>query len=680
MSEIDLDLQKHYEIKLNTSKLYKYNSCETINIPLFGHFEYPQGSTFIDPRLSNDEQYLSSIVKGANLDYVYIWKTNNLDKYLYKYDAKGKIEGVEFAPNNRSFIIIYKQEPPVHYNIASGKIIVKFKPTDQKQSQTLSYSFSTAGRYFGLATEDHFTVWDVLKGKVVKNLKEKSPFKVIRGDILISIDPICNVKVIDFVKEETKKQFKINSVNSYNKILSAILSPNDVNFIFALENGIHELNLESGNISEIISFKDKINKIIISDDCKIAVTTDYLNLIFWDLENKKKIGIIYKEKFHSFTINFQKEKITTSSDICIDIFNYGDEKKPEQFIWLNLNAEKFDYFSFSPDQKVLLGIIDEYNAILYNCESGRIIKKFHNRIPGWSIACEMVPDSSDVALIATKYNDNIIKIWNYLNGSDVLTLEGFNTHSFSFNNNGNLLACGTQIGSEIARVWDLNSDNFYFSYTYEGPNNNKNTIIHFSQSDNKSEKLICLSEKQNVIIFDVESKNILFICECPYVFGKIDEIQCDADQDLFFVKGTDEKGISNSALFNLSDGSFIEKFDNCINIDFSKEHKLLLSRSTNINDNKLVISNYEDLHNIKRVDCELDAEISNFIQDNKVIVSAFGKSTKTNFILSDIESGKMVAELNYTKTYKRPAEIDLSANKEENTLLFRYIEFINPDK
>ena len=40
----------------------------------------------------------------------------------------------------------------------------------------------------------------------------------------------------------------------------------------------------------------------------------------------------------------------------------------------------------------------------------------------------------------------------------------------------------------------------------------------------------------------------------------------------------------------------------------------------------------------------------------------------------------MVAELNYINIAKKPAEIDLSANKEENTLLFRYIEFINPEK
>ena len=44
MSEIDLDLEKHYEISLNTTPdLYNYNSCQTENIPLFGHQELIQG-------------------------------------------------------------------------------------------------------------------------------------------------------------------------------------------------------------------------------------------------------------------------------------------------------------------------------------------------------------------------------------------------------------------------------------------------------------------------------------------------------------------------------------------------------------------------------------------------------------------------------------------------------------
>ena len=76
----------------------------------------------------------------------------------------------------------------------------------------------------------------------------------------------------------------------------------------------------------------------------------------------------------------------------------------------------------------------------------------------------------------------------------------------------------------------------------------------------------------------------------------------------------------------------------------------------------------------------MDAGISNFIQDNRVIVSAFGNENKIDFIISDINNGKIIAELKYNKKVKNHAELDLSANKEENTLVFRYIEFINPER
>ena len=50
-----------------------------------------------------------------------------MDNYLYKYDGVGKIEGIEFVPNNKSFVIIYKQQTPIHYNIKSGHKIAIFK-------------------------------------------------------------------------------------------------------------------------------------------------------------------------------------------------------------------------------------------------------------------------------------------------------------------------------------------------------------------------------------------------------------------------------------------------------------------------------------------------------------------------------------------------------------------------
>ncbi len=70
--------------------------------------------------------------------------------------------------------------------------------------------------------------------------------------------------------------------------------------------------------------------------------------------------------------------------------------------------------------------------------------------------------------------------------------------------------------------------------------------------------------------------------------------------------------------------------------------------------------------------------MSSFLQDDKSIVSAFGDPKNLQFIISDVKSGKMVAELKFTQTYNRHAEVDLSVNKEENVLTLRYLEFVEP--
>ena len=40
----------------------------------------------------------------------------------------------------------------------------------------------------------------------------------------------------------------------------------------------------------------------------------------------------------------------------------------------------------------------------------------------------------------------------------------------------------------------------------------------------------------------------------------------------------------------------------------------------------------------------------------------------------------MIGEIKFTQNYNRHAEVDLSVNKEENVLILRYIEFIEPSE
>ena len=663
-------LQGHYKIKFNPTDKFHYTSIYQESVGLFLHQEVPQGYNYIEPRLSPNEKFLSVIGEGDYSDIVLIYDIDNLIEYKFIYDEKKKVFGVDFAPDSRSFIIIYKNQPPIHYNISSGKKIVSFKPNNNEKKKPIAFTFSAKCRFFGLAYDFGFYIWDTLKGDIVKEIKEESDKKIIRDNLLISIKQNLHINIRDFGNEDKViKNLSINGENlHYDDILAMMLSPNLEYIFFGIKSGIFKMDIESGNIDKIIEFENEASSIKLSQSCKLGVSTNYKNIDFWNLEKKINIGSLFKEQFNSYSFNFKQEKLVISNDYCITILNYNDGET-EKNIWLNKNPEKFNNFTFSPDFKVLLAYIDEKNAILYNCESGEIIRKFQNKD---LLICEMVPSSSDYGVVATKSDDEIIKIYNYSTGIELMSLSGFNTYSFSFSEKGDLLCCGCVKGEEICRVWNLQTNKFN-SYVYN-ESDNKNTLVNITKS--KQPKIICVSEKQNPIVFDYESKDLLIECESPFIYEKIENISSSFQNRFFIVKGMDNSGQSQAVVFSLDDGKLIEEFKNCNCIHVGKEN-YILSKCENKNNGKLTINDLSDFNNIQTINCEIDAEISNFLQDKNVIVSPFGSEDNIKFILTNVSNGEIIGDIEYTKLKGKHAEVDLSANPEENTLIFTYIELID---
>ena len=663
-------LQGHYKIKFNPTDKFNYTSIYQESVGLFLHQEVPQGYNYIEPRLSPNEKFLSVIGEGDYSDIVLIYDIDNLIEYKFIYDEKKKVFGVDFAPDSRSFIIIYKNQPPIHYNISSGKKIVSFKPNNNEKKKPIAFTFSAKCRFFGLAYDFGFYIWDTLKGDIVKEIKEESDKKIIRDNLLISIKQNLHINIRDFGNEDKViKNLSINGENlHYDDILAMMLSPNLEYIFFGIKSGIFKMDIESGNIDKIIEFENEASSIKLSQSCKLGVSTNYKNIDFWNLEKKINIGSLFKEQFNSYSFNFKQEKLVISNDYCITILNYNDGET-EKNIWLNKNPEKFNNFTFSPDFKVLLAYIDEKNAILYNCESGEIIRKFQNKD---LLICEMVPSSSDYGVVATKSDDEIIKIYNYSTGIELMSLSGFNTYSFSFSEKGDLLCCGCVKGEEICRVWNLQTNKFN-SYVYN-ESDNKNTLVNITKS--KQPKIICVSEKQNPIVFDYESKDLLIECESPFIYEKIENISSSFQNRFFIVKGMDNSGQSQAVVFSLDDGKLIEELKNCNCIHVGKEN-YILSKCENKNNGKLTINDLSDFNNIQTINCEIDAEISNFLQDKNVIVSPFGSEDNIKFILTNVSNGEIIGDIEYTKLKGKHAEVDLSANPEENTLIFTYIELID---
>ena len=673
MNSGNKNLESHFKLSLTKSSSFPYKSINKEIILLYRHQELPQDYKYIDPRLSPNEKYLSVIAKGKNDDFVLIYEIENLNEYKYIYHNNDNIFGVDFAPDSRSFVIIYKNISPIHYNIISGKKIICFKDIKKNNFLPISSSFSQKCRFFALAFNLGFCIWDSLKGNIVKFFEEESDNKIIRDTLLISINQQCNVKIINFQSENNQiiKNFNISNID-YFDILAVMLSPNLEYIFIGLKNSIIKMEIESGEFEKIIEFKNEVSSIKLSQNCEFGISTNYKNIDLWNLKNKKNIGSIMKQPFNSYTYNFSKEKLVIANDISISILNYNNIET-EKFIWLNLNPKKFINFKFSPDLKVLLLNIDDNNIILYNCSTGEIIRKFKNENK-YPLMFKMVPSSSDFGIFVLKSDNNSIKIYNYNNGVELMDLNGFNAYSFCFSEKGDLLSCGCLNGNEITRVWNLLNNEFYSYFYDKGNNNNKNTLVKITKS--LEPKIICVSEKQNPIVFDLDSKKILLICNSPFIFEKITKISCSKNDKFFFVKGSDISGKNLCAVFSLENGKKIEKYNNCNLVHFG-DGNLILSKSENNNNGNLVISDLNDLNNIIEIKSEINSDISYFLQDKKTIVSTFLSQDKIKFILNDVNDGEIIGNVEYEKIKGNHSEVNLSVNIEENSLIFTYIELVD---
>ena len=478
-----------YTINLKIDKeFFKYEQVKKSSIILKGHYELPQNYKFIEPKLSKNGLYISAVGRARDEkkdDVVFIWKAKHIHSNpVLKFFGTSKIDVFEFSPDENIFVVIYKNKPPSFYDYNETKVIAQGEDIKPYNKKILSYSFSKKGDRFAVATDQDFILYNVKTGKIYVQIIDKSKIKVIRGKTLVLINEFFIIQVFELTKwsndseEKIKdakvffenrhklvKKFQLTEFEKIKNIITSKLSPDKKYLYFISKEGVYRISLDNENVDQITIGNDTIIKGEISDDCNLFMTTDMITIKFWDFENSQKnsqnIGYIHKEKFNSFSINFSQCKLLISDDICIDISDIRTDRSQQDYIWLDLNPTKFSSFSFSPDYKVLLAIIDEHSAIAYNCTNGSVIKKWKIELTNWSRACQMVPETSSIGAIATKSYNKIIKIWDYLTGIDLSTYEGFDVNNFSFSKNGTFLAAGTTEGDEIVRAWNLKNNNQY---------------------------------------------------------------------------------------------------------------------------------------------------------------------------------------------------------------------------
>ena len=712
--------ENDYEINLKIDEnLFKYKSIKKANIILNGHIELPQNYKFTMPRLSNKGIYVSAIGKAKNPkedDVVFFWKAKHLNKKpILRLYGTSKIEFVQFLPDETTFFVIYENKPPEIYDF--NNIIRKCESIEPKNKKVCNYSFSKKGDRLAVASDKDFVVYNVNTGKIYLQILSNDKIKICRGKMVVLINDDLQITIIEIIKfnqnkpeteneQNTKEAYfenrykiikKINLTSGSNlNIINSKISPDKKYIYMITTEGINRISIDTEEMEKLKIEEKLIINGKISDDCNIFMTTDMTTIKFWDLENYNYIGIITKEKFDSFSINFGQCKLLTSDDICIDITDIMRNLSQQKYIWLDLNPTQFTSFTFSPDYKVLLAIIDEYSAIAYNCSNGEVIKKWKINIPNWSRACQMVPETSSIGVIATKSYNKIVKIWDYLTGTDLSTFKDFDVNNFSFSRYGNFLAAGTTEGEEIVRVWNLKTtDEYSLSYKNEdSEKKNKNTFVKIYSENNidiKGSKredtiesliIIAVAEEQNPLIFNLKEQQLIRECEgCPIQLSYIYDVQSQELYNLFYIHGKCINNIPTAILFN-QEGEMIEEFENCKKIEFSPSTKCLLNYSDDIKQNIMTIIHLDEQNTVNdRVECQNSEVNSKFLADGKSILSIKDiDDINKKIYINEVTNGELIAEFDFVKKTDNFIALYFNLEEKTNCIIFRFIKLNKPNE
>ena len=712
------NIEDDYNINLKIDKeLFKYNSVKKTSILLKRHYELPQNYKFTSPKLSKNGHYLSIIGKARNEkddDVVFIYNANHLkENPILKFYGTSKIEVFTFSPDESNFVVIYTNKPPSFYDFKETKAIAQGENIQPNDKKILSYSYSKKGNKFAVGTDKDFIIYNAHTGKIYVQKVDDSKIKIYRGKVLVLIDDSFKIKVYDIVEwskdpEEKidnaekyfenrlklKKEFQITAFEKIDNIITSKISPEKDYIYFISYSGIYRIHIDNQEMDQITTTEDVIKEGSISHKCNLFMTTDMETIKFWDFENSQNgsdIGYIFKEKFNSFSINFEQCKLLTSDDLCIDITDIKEKSTPEEYIWLDLNPTEFGSFSFSPDYKVILAIINVHSAIAYNTSEGYVIKKWKNNLDNWARACQMVPETSSIGVIATKSSNKIVKLWDYLTGSDLSTFKGFDVHNFSFSKKGNFLAAGTVGGEEIARAWNLKDETEYHFYFKDSENEvkNKNTFIkiHYHNDNNDSSikedqienlKIIAVAEEQNPLIFNFKDQQLILECTgCPIQLKYIKDVQSQELFNLFYIYGDCVNNIPTAIIFDLN-GEMLGEFENCKNIEFNEVEKCVLNYSDDIKQNILTINHIDDQNNFNTIECERSEVNAKFLSDGKniVCIKDEDENRKTIFF-NEVTNGETIGEIEFEKKTKNFVTLHLSLDRKNNAIIFRFIELIN---
>ena len=160
------------------------------------------------------------------------------------------------------------------------------------------------------------------------------------------------------------------------------------------------------------------------------------------------------------------------------------------------------------------------------------------------------------------------------------------------------------------------------------------------------------------------------------ILEEIYQIESDVRANVFLVKGRDTQKRNIAILYRLSDGIIIERYENYTSMNLALGVGYLVGKCENLCKNKLTTMNLNNIMRPIRKACQLQADDFYFLNDYRGFVCKFGDDENIVYYVANIENGRIISKINYSKKSSRNAETHISIDPTRNEMVFRYIELL----
>jgi len=647
----------------NLENDFPYKECLYFPITLRSHDKFPLGVEWSCPRISSDGKFIASICSNNS---IYIWNSSNgeLEK---SFSTKEKILNFEFNPINNNLIVIFEDCNPKYLSIKRNGIINELKDANLGFNEVISLSFSTQGTFFALCVDKGLYIWDIITSELQIYIDDYAKKKYLRNEFLITITNNNFLRIIDINNPRNIFfEYNLKRVDSIDELQVCMLTVDNNYLYYATNAGVFRLNINDKLTDEVCKFiEPNAIYVNISEDCKKYMSTNMSDVFLYE-ERKGLVNKFTFEKFNHIRIDYNKMLLLIIDDISISLKNlelYGIELDKCN-VYIYPNPIKFQKIVFTRNSENILGIVNENFAILYECSTGKIIKVFNNnsKVLYYENCLVLTPTTSEKNYITFKLNDTSIYLYDSIKGIPLYIFKDFNAYEVKFNEGGNFLLAGTVGGNEICRLWDLENPNQFYSYLTNNKKN-KNTCVCFT---NDRTKIICQSIEQNLLIFDSDTRILLYEINLKFSLNQIIGINCSNNSKHFIIIGKyNKKSICYIFEFNNNNQpNEIDILDNCPKVHIPDKGNYFITEYISDfkrKENKITIWKY-----IK------DKFEKHDIEERKGVQFNLLNDDKTISIISPSEGGKfgLIFHLYDSYTYKNVGDIEYLINEKPTEFIY----------